>query len=105
MTTSFSPEFIDQEIGLETLHSIAGGLFPLAPLVPVVTKVAIGTGIAAGLLYGSKKVLEGLDAVTQNLDRKCDGGNSDCSGPNKLSYSDFPEDVDDPFGGAITGKQ
>ena len=98
MTISFSPEIIDQELELSELSTISGGVAPVVPIILL--------GGAAGLLYLAKKVSKAIDKdnVAQNLDSNC-GGDSDCSGSNKLSYGGFIEKPEDPFGGAITGKQ
>ena len=103
MTISFSPEIIDQELELAELSAISGGapVVPVPPLVPII--VLAGAGVA--LLYAAKKVREALDTVDKNLDSNCGSGDSDCSGPKKLSYSGLPEDIEDPFGGVITGKK
>ena len=104
MTISFSPEIIDQELELAELSAISGGV-PAVPPVPPLVPIIVLAGAGAALLYAAKKVREALDTVGKNLDSNCGGGDSDCSGPNKLSYSGLPEDVEDPFGGAITGKK
>ena len=99
MTISSSPEIINQELELAELSSISGGV-PVAPII------VLG-GAVAGLLYLAKKINKAIekDNVAQNLDSNCGGGDSDCSGSNRLSYGGLTEKAEDPFGGAITGKQ
>ena len=76
---------------------------PVPPLVPI---IVLG-GVVAGLLYVANKIGKAIDKdnVGQNLDSNCGGGDSDCSGSNRLSYGGLTEKAEDPFGGAITGKQ
>jgi len=85
MTDSFSPEIIGQEIELAELHSITGGVLPLAPMIVL-------AGIGAALGYVTKKALDELDTVPQNVES------------NKLSYGGLEQKEEDPFGGAFTGK-
>jgi len=106
MTISFSPEIIDQELELAELSSISGGVPAVPPVPPLVPIIVLG-GAVAGLLYLAKKINKAIekDNVAQNLDSNCGGGDSDCSGSNRLSYGGLTEKAEDPFGGAITGKQ
>ena len=106
MTISFSPEFIDQELELAELSDISGGV-PVVPPVPPLVPILAAVGIGAGLIWAVKKINKAIekDNVAQNLDSNCGGGDSDCSGSNRLSYGGLTEKAEDPFGGAITGKQ
>ena len=85
MTDSFSPEMIGQEIALDELHSITGGVLPLAPVI-------VFAGVVAALGYATKKSMDELDIVPQNVES------------NKLSYGGLEQKEEDPFGGAFTGK-
>ena len=106
MTISFSPEIIDQELELAELSSISGGV-PAVPPVPPLVPALVLVGIGAALIWGGKKLICAVEKpnVAQNLDSNCGGGDSDCSGSNRLSYGGLTEKADDPFGGAFTGKQ
>ena len=97
MTISFAPEINDQELQLAELSAISGGVVPALVLV----------GIGAAVIWGGKILLCAVekDNVAQNLDSNCGSGDSDCSGSNRLSYGGLTEKAEDPFGGAITGKQ
>ena len=97
MTISFAPEINDQELQLAELSAISGGVVPALVLV----------GIGAAVIWGGKILLCAVekDNVAQNLDSNCGGGDSDCSGSNRLSYGGLTEKAEDPFGGAFAGKR
>ena len=88
-------ELIDKELNLDDLASLNGGAVPILPAV-------ILGGIGYLLYKGAKKVLNGLDAVDQNLDT----GEPCCpEGSNKLSYHNGINNEEDPFNGSFTGKK
>ena len=105
MTISSSSTMIDQELDLDELQCMTGGILPLIPMTPLVKGVVVGVvaGVAGYLV--SKKLNGAVDQAPQNLDSCSDGENCDYSGSNNLSYSETSKKAVDPFGGAFTGKQ
>ena len=88
-------KLINRELNLNDLASLNGGAVPILPAV-------ILGGIGYLVYKGAKKVLNGLDAVDQNLDT----GEQCCSeGSNKLSYHDGIKNEEDPFNGSFTVKK
>ena len=104
--STFAPESLDAELSLSELQSVSGGVGPAA-FLPLVAPAAVLVGIIGGVGYLAYKAGKAIvkDNVAQNLDPNCAGGDSDCSGSNRLSYGGLTNKVEDPFGGAFTGKQ